>query len=94
MSEKINKTEIKTYHISPPINFARVGNSDSDFIIGPEKPGCGPTEFKDDKSLNHTKDLIIEKIDIGTNRQLIEKIKTRISKLLIIVNLNPTSLVK
>ena len=58
MSEEINKTEIKTYHIFPPINFARVGNSDSDFIIGPEKPGCGPTEFKDDKPLNYTKNHV------------------------------------
>ena len=45
----IDEFEIKSYHIFPPINIARVGNSETSYIIGPERPGCGPVQFEDDR---------------------------------------------
>jgi hypothetical protein len=58
MSKETEPIKVKTYHIFPPINFARVGNSDTGFIISPEKPGCGPTEFKSYNSLNPKRDPV------------------------------------
>ena len=40
-----NKSMAKTYKIHPSIGIARVGNSLTQFFIGPEIPGVPPMEI-------------------------------------------------